>query len=121
MGGLGRDRDCLLLMLGSLGITTGRDPSRITSMLDQCEVLQTAARGVGDTWAEQHAGLSNIQISLDVTTAKRAKQAEAQYDKLLKPAAVGASEVGRMEVQAVPEGSGEWGRKGPAKSERARA
>ena len=47
--GLRGNRDCLLLMLDSLGLTTGKDPGNVAQMLDRCVVLQAAARSVGET------------------------------------------------------------------------
>ena len=88
--GLRGDRDCLLLMLDSMGLTSGKNPENITRLLDQCVVLQAAARGVGEMWTEQHASLSDVQLSLEMATAKRAKQEEQTFRKVAKLAASAA-------------------------------
>ena len=76
--GIRVDRNGLALMIGSMGLLDGKDPAETTALLDLCERLQAVAKGVGEAWVDQHAGLSDVQLSLDETLAKRAKREETE-------------------------------------------
>lgn len=82
--GIRGDRDGVELMLESVGALADRERDMIDTIIDLCLGLQAAAKRVGTAWAEQQAGISETQLSLDVAIAKRAKTEESQVEKLVK-------------------------------------
>ena len=85
--GIRTGRQGVQLMLESMGVFDNKGPEIITTILDGCMLLQSAAQGVGESWVVQIAGLRDEQVAMEAAIAKRARVEITASEHLQKLAA----------------------------------